>query len=270
MGKSLSPPPKVIRSPRPSIRWALELLWTFAIQRVNLRYKESFFGFGWIFLQPVALTIIFTYIFQRYAPIPMDVPYPVFSATGLVAWTLTALVVSQSAISISSQSFLLKRIWFPKVLLPASVILSSMADLGVMILLLIALFALYPISFSWTVVWVPLLFAFHLLLLVGLSCIVSATSVFFRDVGHAIPSLLQLWFFASPVFYPASMVPQEFRAIAQWNPMTGLIEGYRATLLLGQDPPMDLFGPATLSIGAIFAFGLIYFCRLEGTLTDIL
>ncbi len=248
----------------------LELLWSLSIHRVNMRYKESFFGFGWILLQPVALTIVFTYIFQKYAPLPVDVPYPLFSATGLVVWTMTALVVGQSAISISGQTSLLKRIFFPKILLPLSAVLSAMADLGVMLGLLAVLYLHYHITFSWALLWVPFLFAFHLLLLVGVSCIVSVTTVFFRDVGHALPSLLQIWFFASPVFYPSSMVPQEFRTLGQWNPMTGLIEGYRATLLLGQPPPLDLLAPATLSIGLIFVCGLAYFHRLEGTLTDIL
>ena len=248
----------------------LELLWSLSVHRINMRYKESFFGFGWILLQPVALTIVFTYIFQKYAPLPVDVPYPLFSATGLVVWTMTTLVVGQSAISISGQTSLLKRIFFPKLLLPLSAVLAAIADLVVMLGLLVVLYLHYHISLSWNLLWIPFLFTFHLLLLVGLSCIISVTTVFFRDVGHALPSLLQIWFFASPVFYPSSMVPQEFRTLAQWNPMTGLIEGYRAAFLLGQAPPLDLLASATLSIGLIFLFGLAYFYWLERTLTDIL
>lgn len=261
----------ITRTPRPSFRWAAELLWSLAIHRVSIRYKETLFGFGWIFLQPVALTIIFTYIFHRFAKIPSgETPYPLFAAVGLVAWSLTALVVSQAVGSVTSHQILLKRVALPRILLPISVVMATLVDLGVMALLLVGLSAYYHVPVSATVWWVPILLGIHLLLLIGLSCLFSLLSVFLRDVGYAIPFLLQLWFFVSPVFYPASLVPSEFRELARWNPMTGLIEGYRTVLCLGHPPPLDLLGPAACVAVGVSAAGLLFFRRLEGTVADIL
>ncbi|MBI3615715.1 MAG: ABC transporter permease [Candidatus Omnitrophica bacterium] len=262
--------PTVIRTPRHSNRWALELLWTLSIHRVSLRYKETLFGFGWIFLQPIALTIIFNYI-HRVARIPTgDIPYPLFAAVGLVVWSLTALTTSQSVVTVAGEVMLLKRIALPRILLPMSAVVSSLADLCVMGLMLVGLFLHYHISISWEVGWIPALFLIHLSLLIGISCLVSLANVFLRDIGHAIPSLLQLWFFASPVFYPSSMVPKEFVFLSRWNPMTGLIEGYRAALLLGKPPPQDLLWPAMIVSLAIMAIGAACFRQMEGSISDIL
>ncbi|MBI3317869.1 MAG: ABC transporter permease [Candidatus Omnitrophica bacterium] len=177
-----------------------------------MRYKETLFGFGWIFLQPVALTIIFTYIFHRFAKIPSgNIPYPLFAATSLVAWSLTALVVSQSSSCVTSHNVLLKRVALPKILLPFSVVISTLVDLAVMVVLLVGLFVYYRVSLPPSAAWVVVILGIHLILLVGLSCLFSLANVFLRDIGQAIPFLLQLWFFVSPVFYPSSMVPGEFK-----------------------------------------------------------
>lgn len=262
---------QVIRTPRFSLRWAAELLWSLATHQVVIRYKETLFGFGWILLQPVALTVIFTYIFHRFAQVPsQEIPYPLFTATGLVAWSATALVMSKSIVSLAGYGALLKRVALPKIVLPMAGVISVIADLAVMALLLVGLFLYYGLSIPATAWWVLPLLALHLLLLIGLSCLASLAQVFIRDVGHAMPSLLQLWFFASPVFYPYAMVPENFRLLARWNPMSGLIEGYRAALLLGEAPPGDLLIPAVTTTFLLFAIGLLCFWRLEGEITDII
>jgi len=263
-------PLRIVRTPRRSVRWSLELLWTLAVHRINIRYKETLFGFGWIFLQPVALTIIFNYI-HRVARIPTgEIPYPLFAAVGLVVWSITALVLSQSTICLTSQAPLLKRIALPRIFLPLSVLFSSIADLCVMGLLLVGLFLYYqrPPGMAWA--WIPILLLLHFSLLMGLSCLVSLANVFLKDIGHALPFLLQIWFFASPVFYPYSMVPREFRMLARWIPLTGIIEGYRAALLSGQPPPLELLGPTFLATILISAVGILLFKKIEGTITDML
>ena len=261
---------RVIRTPRPSIRWALELLWALAIHRVNLRYKETLLGFGWIFLQPVGLTIIFNYI-HRIANIPTgDVPYPLFAAVGLVVWSLTALTTSQSAVTVAGQGYMLKRIALPRILLPLSAVVSSLADLCVMGLMLAGLFMYYHTFPSPEAVWILILLTIHVSLLIGIGCLISLANVFLRDIGQAIPSLLQLWFFASPVFYPSSMVPKDFDMLSRWNPMTGLIEGYRAALLLGKPPPQELLWPAAVISLVLLVIGVASFQRLEGSISDIL
>ena len=247
-----------------------ELLWTLSVHRVSVRYKETLFGFGWIFLQPVALTMIFNYI-HRVAKIQTGgVPYPLFAATGLVVWSLTSLVASQSAVAVAGQAPLLKRIVLPKVLLPLSVVASSLADLCVMALLLVGLFAYYHTLPTWQALWILVPFVVHLCFLVGISCLISLANVFLRDIGQATPFLLQLWFFASPVFYPSSMVPKEFGVLARWNPMTGLIEGYRATLLMGQPPSPESLWPAAVVSLAVCSIGIFFFQRTEGIVADMI
>lgn len=262
--------PVVIRTPRASLRWCAELLWNLAAQRISLRYKETVLGFGWIFLQPIALTIVFNYI-RRVADIPTgQIPYPLFVAVGLVPWSFTSLLVSQSSICISSSQSILKRIAIPKILFPLSVVLSTMADLAVMTLLIFGLFVYYGFLPSLALLWLPLIGGVHLALLVGLASLLSLAHVYLRDIGHAVPHLVWLWFFGSPVFYPASMVPDEFQALARWNPMVGLIESYRATLLLGKPPAWDLFFPAALVSVGIFLLGIAVFRIAEGVLVDML
>lgn len=267
----ISPPrASVSRTPRPSIRWQVELLLQWALHRVNLRYKETLLGFGWIFLQPVALTMIFNYI-RRVADIPTgNIPYPLFVAVGLVPWSFTSLAISQSTMCVSGNESILKRIALPKILIPLSVILSAMADLAVMALLLVGLFLYYGHPLAVTALWLPVIVAVHLCLLVGLACILSLANVYLRDVGHAVPHLIWLWFFGSPVFYPARMVPSEFQTLARWNPMAGLIESYRTVLLQGQPPAWEWLGPAVLVSLAILGLGLLLFQSVEGTLVDML
>lgn len=261
---------RVTRTPRVSLRWCAELLWNLAAQRINLRYKETLLGFGWIFLQPVALTLIFNYI-RRVAHIPTgDVPYSLFVAVGLVPWSFTSLAVSQSSGVITGNQAILKRVSIPKILLPLSVVISTMADLAVMALLLVGLFLYYGFAIQPTLAWLLMIFSVHLCLLGGIACLISLSSVYLRDMGQAIPHLLWLWFFSSPVFYPLSMVPKEFQAIAKWNPVTGLIESYRAVLLNGNPPPWDLFLPSVAVSFGLLAVGLLVFKAVEGILVDML
>ena len=262
--------PRVVRTPRVSFRWLIELLWNLTTQRVSIRYKETLLGFGWIFLQPVALTIIFNYI-RRVADIPTgQIPYTLFVAAGLVPWSFTSLAVSQSSTCIAGNFSVLKRVALPKILLPLSVILSTLADLMVMAFLLIGLFIYHHSCPPLSILWIPLIFGVHLVLLVGLACLLSITHVFLKDIGHATPHLLWLWFFGSPVFYPSSMIPREFERLAAWNPMVGLIEGYRSVLLLGKPPSLDLFLPAALVSVGVLLLGLIVFRIMEDDLVDML
>ena len=262
--------PQVIRNTRLSRRWAMELLWRLAVNRVNTRYRETVFGFGWIFLQPVALTLVFTYIFHRFTRISSGVPYPLFSATGLIAWSLTSLVVSQSVIILTSAAPLLKRVALPKILLPLSVVVAVLADLCVMAVLLGGLLMYYRITLTWIAAWTFPLLIVHLAFLVGVSCLASVVTVYVRDLAQAVNALLQLWFFASPVFYPISLVPSEFRALAVWNPMAGLIEGYRSVLLFGQPPSADLLGPAVIVTVILLVLGLWAYRSRGGSIVDLL
>ncbi len=261
---------QIQRSPRKSIRWTIELMLNLAVHRINTRYKETLLGFGWIFLQPVALTGIFHYI-RKVSDIPTgNVPYALFAAVGMVAWSFTSLYASQSVIAVSGVTNILKRVYIPKIIFPVSVLISAVVDLCVMTLLLVGLFIYYHYPISWTAIWLPAILFVHILFLIGLGCLISLTNVFLKDVGQAIPQLLWLWFFACPVFYPQSMVPEDFNLLSRWNPMAGFIESYRSVLLLGQAPPLYLMGPAILVSVIMFIAGVSLFGKLEGDLVDLL
>ncbi len=263
-------PPSVTRIPRRSFRWTWELLWNLALHRINLRYKQTFLGFGWILFQPVALTVIFNYI-RRVATISSgDIPYPLFAAVGLVGWSFTSLAVSQSMPSLVTDAALLRRIALPKAVFPLSSVLSTTVDLLVMLTLVGGLFFYYRFPLHPSALWAPLIFLAQFIFLMSLGCLAALAHALLRDIGHAIPHLLWLWFFASPVFYPASMVPAEFKTLARWNPMVGFLESYRSVILLGQPPPMHWLGP-TLIVTAFSAFlAIAAFRRMEGTLVDLL
>lgn len=270
MSRGKIAPPTVIRTPRSSIRWTLELLRDLTFQRVALRYKETFLGFGWILLQPVALTVIFTYI-RRVATISSgNIPYPLFAAVGLVGWSFTALAITQSLPSFVANAPMLKRVALPKAVFPVSAVLSTVADLLVMLTLVAGLFIYCHFPLTWTALWVPLVFTAQLLFLVSLGSLIALVNVLLRDLGHAVPHLLWLWFFASPVFYPASMVPREFQTLARWNPMAGFLESYRAILLSGEPPPLHWFGPALIVTTVTVLAAAVAFWRTEGTLVDLL
>jgi ABC-type polysaccharide/polyol phosphate export permease len=240
------------------------------MHRIGLRYRETLLGFGWIFLQPVCLTFVFNYI-QRIANFPTgNIPYPLFAATGLVAWAFTSLVANQSTVALLSYGGILKRVYLPKWVLPLSVPLAALADLGVMALLFVGLMAYYRFIPPATCLWLPLIFLVHLALLIGMGYLLALTNVFVRDMAQAIPHLFWLWFFASPIFYPASKVPIEFRPWARWNPLTGIVEGYRSVLLMGQPPSPELFLPACLVSFSILLLGWICFRRLQGIVVDLL
>jgi lipopolysaccharide transport system permease protein len=179
-------------------------------------------------------------------------------------------VVTHAASCLISHQVILKRVAFPRMLLPFSVVISTMVDLAVMVLLLVGLFVCYQVRPPVSAWFVLPIFAVHLALLVGLGCLFALAHVYVRDVGQALTFLLQLWFFVSPVFYPSSMVPREFKALALWNPMTGLIEGYRSALFLGRAPPLELITPTVIVAVGSLAAGVLLFRRLEGTLSDIL
>ena len=264
------PPPVVTRIPRHSFRWTLELLWNFALQRIHLRYKETFLGFGWILFQPVALTVIFNYI-RRVATISSgNIPYSLFAAVGLVGWSFTSLAISQSMPSLVTDAALLRRIALPKATFPLSCVLSTVVDLLVMLILVGGLFFYYRFPLHPTALWAPLIFLIQFVFLLGLGCLAALANVLLRDVGHAIPHLLWLWFFASPIFYPASMVPAEFKTLARWNPMVGFLESYRSVILLGQPPPMHWFGPTLLVTALTCSLAVAAFRRMKGTLVDLL
>lgn len=274
----LSPPVTVIRPARGWARVDLRELWDyrellyFLVWRdLKVRYKQTALGAAWAILQPVATMVVFSLFFGRLAGVPSDgVPYPVFSLAGLVPWTFFAQGLSQSANSLVGSQNLITKVYFPRLAIPAATVLSGVVDFALAFLVLLGVMAGFGIVPGGRIVWIVpmLLLAFATSLGAGLW--LAALNVRYRDVRHVLPFLVQLWLFATPVAYPASLLTGPWRTVYGINPMVGAVEGFRWALLGTGDPP----GPAAAvsGVAALFLFlgGILYFRRMERTFADVI
>jgi lipopolysaccharide transport system permease protein len=246
-----------------------ELLYFLAWRDIKVRYKQAALGAAWAILQPLTTMIVFTIVFARIAGASReDAPYPLFAYCALVLWTYVSSVVGQAALSLVSNSNLITKVYFPRLALPASSAVSGLLDLGIGLSFLLVLMAYYQTGPSWTLLWLPAFFCGLLLMTVGISLLLAALNVRYRDIKHAVPFLLQLWFFVTPIIYPLSMVPEQFRLLMALNPLTGIVAGFQASVLQGQpiDPAVSVIS-LSMSV-VVFLTGLTYFRRAERAFAD--
>jgi lipopolysaccharide transport system permease protein len=248
-----------------------ELLWLLALRDIKVRYKQTVLGVGWAVLQPVATALIFTVVFGRLARLPSDgVPYPVFALTGLVPWTFFATAVASTAVSLVGNTNLISKVYFPRLCVPIATVLAAFVDLLVATVVLFGAMGLYGVYGGWRMLFaVPFaLLAFGAALGVGLW--LSAIASRYRDVRYVVPFLLQFWLFATPVAYAASLLPQAWRPFVALNPMVGVVEGFRWSLL-GSDVAIGALAVAsTCSTLVLLTTGAFYFRRMERSLADVL
>jgi lipopolysaccharide transport system permease protein len=281
-----SPPgPEVVRI-RPGTGWRAldlrelwryrELLWFLAARDVKLRYKQTALGAAWAVIQPLFAMIVFSVFFGRLGGIPSDgVPYPLFALCALLPWQLFAYALTQSGNSVVNEQRLITKVYFPRLIVPLSSVLSGLVDFAVafvLLLLMIGYYALagdYRCSPGWALLTVPLfvLLAVATALAVGLW--LAALNVLYRDFRYTIPFLTQFWLFASPVAYPSSLVPERWLPLYGLNPMAGVIEGFRWAILGNADPSWGLLGVSVAAVALLLAGGLFYFRRMERTFADV-
>jgi lipopolysaccharide transport system permease protein len=251
--------------------WAYrELLFFFIWRDIKIRYRQAVFGFAWAIIQPLFMMIVFSLFFGTLAKVPSgDVPYPLFSYSALVPWTLFASSITRSSSSLVSNSNLIQKVYFPRLLMPLADVLSPLVDFVIAFVVLIGLmfyFGYYP---GITMLWLPFFLILELMLALGVGLWLSAINVEYRDAGFLVPLLVQLWLFASPVIYSVSFVPERFHtAYALINPMVGIIEGFRWTIL-GTDPPSNLLLASAAIIIVILVSGAFYFRRREKAFADV-
>jgi len=208
-----------------------EILYFLAWRDVKVRYKQAVLGVAWAVLQPLFTMITFTFFFGRLAGIPSDgIPYPLFSYSGLLLWTYFAVTLSQVGNSLIANSSLITKIYFPRVLLPAAAAFGGLFDLVVSSIFMIGMLFYYRVTPHWTVLLTPLLVAQTALLVMGAGMLLAALNVRYRDVKYTIPFLTQLGLFLTPIIYPVTFLPHRFQSWLALNPMTGVIEGFRACL----------------------------------------
>jgi len=250
---------------------ARELVQTLAERELLARYKQAFLGFAWAVITPLALMLVFATFFRRVVRVDTGgAPYQLFSYLGLVPWTFFSNAVSNGGQSLLLNKHLLNKVYCPREVFPLSMVLVSAVDSAIAVLVLGALFALNRFMPHATAVWVPVMLAVQVAFTTGVVLIVSASMVYLRDVRHGLPLILQLGLFATPVAYGMNIVPRSFRgAYAAINPLAGVIEGYRRTILQGLPPDWGLLVPGAITATVVLVGGYVFFKRLEAGFADV-
>ena len=238
---------------------------------VTVRYKQTAIGVAWVILQPLITMLIFTAIFGILAKVPSDgVWYPVFSLTALLPWTYFAQAVTRAGESVVANAKIVSKIYFPRLWLPLAMVVSPLIDFALSMVLLFGLLLYAGIPFSWKVVTLPVFIFLAMLTALGLSLFTSAMNVKYRDVGHAIPFVIQIWMYLSPIVYPVSLVPEHWRWLYGLNPMVGVIEGFRWALLGRTAPDPVVMAESVVVLLLVVISGLMYFRKMERQFADII
>jgi len=250
--------------------WAYrELIYTFASRDIKVRYKQTVLGAAWAIIQPLFTMVIFTIIFGGFAKIPSEgIPYPLFSYAALLPWTLFAEGITRSTSSMITNSNIMTKVYFPRLVMPISGILSPVVDFAVAFIILIGMTLYYGFVPTINIIWLPAFILLALATSLGVGLWLSALNVQYRDFQYTVPFIIQLWLYSSPVVYASSLVPERYRLIYGLNPMAGVIEGFRWALL-GTEPPGSMIFVSVLMVVVILISGIYYFKRMEKTFADV-
>ena len=247
-----------------------ELLYFLTWRDIKVRYKQTVLGAGWAVIQPFMMMVIFTIFFGRLAKIPSDgLPYPIFAYTALLPWQLFSRALSDASTSLVVNERLITKVYFPRLLVPASAVLASLVDFAIAFVLLLGMMIFYGIVPTAAVTTLPLFILLALMTALGIGFWLSALNAQYRDVRYTLPFLTQFWLFATPVVYPASLVPEQWRLLYGLNPMAGVVEGFRWALLGKAGPPDVMLAVSAIAVLATFIGGLYYFSRAEDTFADV-
>ncbi len=228
-----------------------ELLYQMTKRDLLLRYKQTVMGFGWALFMPLVNTAVFWVIFTRVAPIDVGMPYALFAFSGLVTWNLLASSLKFAVNSLTSNTSLVTKVYFPREILPVSSVLVSIVDFMVASLVLVALMVYYNVAVTWTVALVPLVLLVHLSFTVGIALLLAMANLFYRDVKYLFEIVLTVWMFVTAVLYPSELVGGRLGWVMQFNPMTPIIEAYRDVLLRGLLPGAQFGWTAAASVALL-------------------
>ncbi|MDO8512129.1 MAG: ABC transporter permease [bacterium] len=247
-----------------------DLLLFIALRNIKVRYKQTAIGATWAIIQPFLTMVVFSIFFGTLAKIPSDsVPYPIFVYSGLLPWTFFSNVIRFSGTSIIEDERLITKVYFPRIIIPSSVVGVELLDFCISFIILIAMLFYYKISLTLGILLLPLLVIIMIGSALGVGLILSALTVAYRDFRYVVTFLVQLWMFVSPVLYPVTIVPKTWRWLLAFNPMTGVIEGFRSAILNKPfDTPILLI--SFLSAVILFFVGLLYFRYKERSFADII
>jgi len=250
--------------------WAYrELLYFLTWRDIKVRYKQTALGIAWAVLQPVVSMVVFTLFFGKLAHMPSDgIPYPIFAYAGLLPWTFVSNAVSGAGDSLVGSAALVTKVYFPRLVIPCAAVCAALVDFAIASVILFAMMMWYGMAIHWQMLMLIPLAAIAALLAAAVGMWMSALNVKYRDVRHALPFLIQVWMFATPIIYPASIVPERWRWLLNFNPLTGVIEGFRSALFGRALHWSDLETAALITLA-----GLVYaayaFRRIEREFADI-
>jgi lipopolysaccharide transport system permease protein len=247
-----------------------ELLYFLIWRDVKVRYKQTLLGAAWAILQPLLTMIVFSIFFGKLARMPSDgVPYPLFAYVALVPWTFFANGLTLSSNSLVSNQTLLRKVYFPRLVIPVSAVASGLLDFAIAFVVLLGLAARYGVTPTANILWLPVLVLLALVTALGVGLWFAALNVLYRDIQYIVPFLVQVWLYATPIVYPSSLVPERWRTLYAINPMVGVVEGFRWTLLgSGTAPGPMILVSATAALATLIG-GLFFFRRMEKSFSDV-
>jgi lipopolysaccharide transport system permease protein len=251
--------------------WAYrELLYFLVWRDIKVRYKQTALGASWAVIQPFFTMIIFSLFFGRLAGVPSDdVPYPIFSFAALVPWTFFANGLTMSGNSLVGSQELIRKVYFPRLSIPIATVLAGLVDFAIAFVVLLAMMAWYDVVPGVKVLLVLPLLLLAMVTALGVGLWLAALNVQYRDVKYVIPFLTQVWLFATPIAYPSSLLPEQWRAVYAINPMVGVVEGFRWALLGTDTAPGPMVLVSSLTAILLLVGGAFYFRRLERTFADV-
>jgi lipopolysaccharide transport system permease protein len=247
-----------------------ELLYFLIWRDVKVRYKQTLLGAAWAIIQPFFTMVVFSLFFGRLAKIPSDgIPYPVFSYAALVPWTFFAQGLTQASNSLVLSGNLIKKVYFPRLLVPSATVLAGLVDFVLAFAMLLVIMLYYGLAPSANALWVPLLLLLALGTSLGASLWLAALNVQYRDIRYVVPFLVQVWLFATPIAYPSSLLEEPWRTIYGLNPMAGVVEGFRWALLGTTAAPVAILLVSSLVASGLLISGVYFFRRMERTFADV-
>jgi lipopolysaccharide transport system permease protein len=246
------------------------LLYFLVWRDVKVRYKQTALGASWAIIQPFFTMVVFSLFFGKLAGIPSDgVPYPIFSFAALVPWTFFSQGLTSSAGSLVASQNLIKKVYFPRLAIPIARVLSGLVDFSIAFAVLLAMMLFYGFAPTLKVLWIPALLLLAFVTALGVGLWFAALKVRYRDVSYITPFMVQVWLFATPIAYPSSLLPEQWRVVYGLNPMVGVVEGFRWSLLDTATAPGPMILASTLAAIAILVGGAYYFRTMERSFADI-
>ncbi|WP_149497788.1 ABC transporter permease [Roseiconus lacunae] len=247
-----------------------DLLWLLLWRDISARFRQSVIGYGWAILRPALTAAIFTLVFGVFVKVETAVPYPIFAFAGLMPWLYFSTSLSGVTQSVVGGSALLTKVYFPRLVLPLAKVGVGLVEFMLQFLVLVGLMVWYRFVPGYSILAIPMFVLITIVTALAFGIWLTALNVRYRDIGMAVPFLVQIWMYLCPIAYPISLVPERFQALYSLNPMVGVIEGFRWSLLNSSSPDWSMIGISFFSTFVVLVGGLFYFRRVESTFADVI